>query len=193
MNYATPDDLNEWLGWQIQDDSQVVAARALTAASKWIDNFCGRTFDLTGTQTRTFAPDNFRVISLGCDLQTLTGITVAGTAWATTDVNLLRSLERFNDDIPYRYVEALGRFFPPWPIGNSRRDYVALTGTWGWASVPDDVAQACIIQAAAIFNRAQSPGGVAGLNEFGVVRVSQNTDPTVMQLLTPYMVSFGIG
>ena len=58
-------------------------------------------------------------------------------------------------------------------------------GTFGWSAVPDAVEQACILQAARYFKRADSPMGVAGFDAMGVVRLSR-IDPDIATLLEPY-------
>lgn len=66
-----------------------------------------------------------------------------------------------------------------------------ISGVWGWPAVPDAVKAACRIQVSRVFKRADSPLGVAGFGEFGVVRVSR-LDPDVESLLAPYRVLAGI-
>ena len=61
-----------------------------------------------------------------------------------------------------------------------------ITGTWGWSEVPAPVTQACIIQAARIYKRNDSPTGVMGFGDMGIIRVGTQLDPDVKQLLEPY-------
>jgi hypothetical protein len=63
---------------------------------------------------------------------------------------------------------------------------VKVTGSWGWSAVPTSIKQATIIQAARIFKRNDSPLGVAGFGDFGVMRVSGSIDADVRQLIEPY-------
>jgi hypothetical protein len=63
---------------------------------------------------------------------------------------------------------------------------VQITGVWGYATVPDAISQACVIQASRIFKRLDSPLGVAGFGEMGVVRVTSRLDGDVAQLVEPY-------
>ena len=57
---------------------------------------------------------------------------------------------------------------------------------YGWSSVPVAIKQACIIQASRIFKRLDSPLGVAGFGDLGVMRVSSQLDPDVAQLVSVY-------
>jgi hypothetical protein len=62
---------------------------------------------------------------------------------------------------------------------------VRVTAKFGWPTVPDDIVQACLIQASRLFKRADSPEGVMGSSEWGVVRLSRR-DPDVWALIEPY-------
>jgi hypothetical protein len=63
---------------------------------------------------------------------------------------------------------------------------VKVTAQWGFAEVPDDVEEACRIKAAKLYRRKDSPEGVAGSGEFGVVRISKFEDPDVVMLLNDF-------
>ena len=68
---------------------------------------------------------------------------------------------------------------------HERRSTLQVTAKHGWSAVPDDVAQACILKAAALFKRKDAPFGVAGFGEFGAVRIGKE-DPQVIELLQEY-------
>jgi len=72
-----------------------------------------------------------------------------------------------------------------WFPTGGREATVQVTGTFGWDAVPDAIEQACILQAARYFKRADSPMGVAGFDAMGVVRLSR-IDPDIATLLEPY-------
>lgn len=56
-----------------------------------------------------------------------------------------------------------------------------IDGTWGWPVVPEAVIQATIIVAHGIIARRNSPGGLAGGGDFGMVeQVPGYVDPTVL-------------
>jgi hypothetical protein len=52
--------------------------------------------------------------------------------------------------------------------------------------VPIAITQACVVQASRLFKRLDSPLGVAGFGDLGVVRVGRALDPDVEQLVSPY-------
>lgn len=60
-----------------------------------------------------------------------------------------------------------------------------ITARPGWPAVPDQIAQATLIQAMRLSKRKDSIDGVAGDGQFGVVRMSR-VDPDVAALLAPY-------
>ena len=69
---------------------------------------------------------------------------------------------------------------------------VQITGVWGWPAVPAPVVDACYLQAERIYQRRNSPMGVAGPNEFGQLTALAPLDPDVRMLLQPY-VRMGLG
>jgi len=52
--------------------------------------------------------------------------------------------------------------------------------------VPDSVKFACIIQASRLFKRLESPLGVAGVSDLGIMRVGSSIDGDVAQLINPF-------
>jgi hypothetical protein len=62
---------------------------------------------------------------------------------------------------------------------------VKLTGTWGWPAVPDEIKQACLLRAAWLFKRKDTPLGVAGSSDLGMIRVGR-WDPDFDKLIAPY-------
>ena len=63
---------------------------------------------------------------------------------------------------------------------------VRVTGTYGWQAVPESIKFATIIQASRLFKRLESPLGVAGVSDIGIMRVGANIDGDVAQLINPY-------
>jgi hypothetical protein len=64
-----------------------------------------------------------------------------------------------------------------WPIfpgltQNGLRPGVQVTARWGWPAVPDDINMACLILTADLYKRKDAPGGILGLGDLGVVRMS---------------------
>jgi hypothetical protein len=78
----------------------------------------------------------------------------------------------------------VGDYF--WPMSGGEALVEVTSNQWGWPSVPTPITQACIIQASRIFKRLDSPLGVAGFGDLGVMRVSRDLDPDVAALVSQY-------
>lgn len=163
---------------------------AVESASRLIDSYCARVFYSMGTATRYFSAQDAYYCPIN-DIQSLTTLKTAvnsnGTfdiTWAAQDYQL-EPLNGYADGItmPYTGIRALWRYLFP-TIGENA--LVQITGVWGWASVPIAIKQATVIQAARIFKRNDSPLGVAGFGDMGVLRVGRSLDPDVQQLVDPY-------
>ena len=160
----------------------------VTAASRAIDNFTERVFyQVSGS--RVYIPyDNFLVeiddLATLTTLKTSTNVDgVFDQTWGTND----RQLEPLNGiaggiPSPTTHIRAVGDYWFPTA---GQEATVEVTGTFGWSAVPDAVEQACILQSARYFKRADSPMGVAGFDSMGVVRLSR-IDPDIATLLEPY-------
>jgi hypothetical protein len=105
------------------------------------------------------------------------------TTWTPTDYQL----EPLNGRVdglttPFTHIRAVGDYFF---TEYEQEATVQVTGVWGWASVPISVTQATVIQASRIYKRLDSPLGVAGISDIGIMRVSNRLDPDVAQLVDP--------
>jgi hypothetical protein len=63
---------------------------------------------------------------------------------------------------------------------------VQVTGVFGFSSVPIAIKQATILAALRAYKRYESPTGVLGFSDMGVVRVGARLDPDVQRLVDPY-------
>lgn len=103
----------------------------------------------------------------------------------TSDDYVLEPLNNLEGESysPYWRIRAVGGLW--FPTCN-RRPALQVTAAWGWAAVPADVKQGALIKVGRLFTRKDSPQGVAGFGEFGVVRISKTTDPDVAEMLGPF-------
>lgn len=195
--YATVAETKSWLVLNDTIDDVEIAA-VLDTVTRWIDEYCDRHFWQDGAAgsevARVFAPSSSRVLALGGSNDLVSVTTVKSdedgdgtfeTTWAAGDYEL-HPVNRPTGR-PYDRVEAIGaRQFPvPYSRGSGATHRVQITGIWGWTAVPDPVHHACKLQASRVLDRRNSPQGVAGPAEFGVVRISR-FDPDVTSLLDPY-------
>jgi hypothetical protein len=181
--------------------SDLQLTMAVQAAAMAVESYTGRFFYQT-TATRTYVPysiyeqpinDLVSVTSLATDND---GDGVFETAWVqNTDYELLVGPTEFNPTAggearPYTIVRAInaaggGKFFPyTWPF--SRLDRIQITGVWGWPAVPFRVKQATLQVASELFKLKDSPFGLAGTSEFGVMRLPRSGNPYVVTLLCDY-------
>ena len=64
-------------------------------------------------------------------------------------------------------------------------DRVRITAVWGWPETPDDIIQAQLLQAMRYYRRKDSPEGIAGSAEWGLVRIPR-LDPDVAEMIEDY-------
>jgi hypothetical protein len=81
-------------------------------------------------------------------------------------------------------IETLERVDSTWPVWGSTR--VRVTATWGWPAVPDPIKDACLLLAARLFRRKDSPEGVTGFSDLGAIRVSRY-DADYDNAIAPYV------
>jgi len=164
---------------------------SVNAASRMIDQYCNRYFYSTSAgEVRYFkATDAFNCWIDDC--QSITEVRTAQSnpitynqIWSSTDFQTIPANTYANGAFApiTGLIAVYNYFFPTWQESN----LVKVTGTWGWPSVPEPVKFACIIQASRLFKRLESPLGVAGVSDMGIMRVGSNIDGDVAQLINPF-------
>lgn len=200
--YATVDELKSRLsidGSNAIYDEELL--EALRTSSQEIERFCNRQFNKVeaGAPTlRLFKSPKSSAYATVDDFHTVTGLVIETddngdgnfTTWTTDDYEL----EPFSGTVhgqmgwPYWRINALGsKYFPcsaAWAAGR-RRARLRVTAEWGWSAVPAPVKQACLLLAAKNFQLKDAPLGVAGMSDFGVVRVQD--DRLAQSKLRPYV------
>lgn len=194
--YCSEQDVRD----QLQDKTNLIPAdeiiQAINATSRAIDKWCSdyvpqwRRFwkDTTAT-TKIFDTDDPTLVWTEdfYDRDNLILKTdddddgVFETTWSASDYEL----RPVNADVapvgetpePYAFwrIVAVGsKTFPVY----LRRSGVQVTTPWGWSGIPDQVRAAARIKAVSLFKRKDAPFGIAGVNEFGPVRITRQ-DPEV--------------
>ena len=163
--------------------------RAIEAASRRIDDETGRRFWADPTPVaRLYSPIDGEVLIVN-DIATTTALTIAvdsngdGT-FAKTLTSSEYQLEPLNavaDGEPFQSIRAIGTIWPQLP---RNRASVRVTATFGWATVPHTIREACVLLASRHFKRLDSPLGVAGFGDMGAIMV-RRLDPDVAALLEP--------
>ena len=194
--YASVDALKSRLSIPLtstSDDYELHAA--CFAASRWVEQECGRTFwRTTSAEVRTFEPDGLYCLSLPdfCDLVSVAALKTDAdgdgtyeTTWTTADYQLQPvNPAAAPETKPYTSVKAIGSLTFPRVYANTRRDRAQITGVFGWPAVPHSIRQAALIVAADTFKLKDAPFGVAGFGEFGQIRVQTNR--AAAMFLAPY-------
>lgn len=179
-------------------DRDELLIQNLAAASRGIDRHCGRRFWLDTTATaRTYTPRGRIVCTddgellLVDDIGSTLGMTVevgSGTTWTAVPAADYE-LQPDNGIVRGEPITGLLRTLALWVTHPRQR--VRVTARWGWPRIPDEVAQATLIQAGRLYKRKDSPEGVAGNAEWGIVRLAR-VDPDV-EALTRHLVQQPIG
>ena len=161
---------------------------AINSASRDIDQATERQFYSTSA-TRIYTPRDSYMTDID-DLVSLTTLKTSTAAdgifdvtWTATDYQL----EPLNGiaggiEVPANAIRAVGDYTYPISGGEAT---VQVTGTFGFATAPVAIEQATVLLASRIFKRNDSPGGVMGFGDIGVVRVSR-IDPDIDRLIMPY-------
>ena len=166
---------------------------SIEAASREIDGYCERVFYAT-TETRVFIPRD----SFTCEIDDLTSLTTLKTSstgesfdvtWTSTDYQL----EPLNGQAgglvtPSTRIRAVGDYvFPTFEPRNVNHyeATVQVAGTFGFTPIPTAIEQAALLLTLRQYRRYDSPLGVAGFDEMGVVRVGR-IDPDVQKLISPF-------
>lgn len=171
---------------------------AIESASRLIDGYCNRYFWLgpTGEQRYYYANDSY--ITWIDDCVSVDSLDTCGNLYylynvhwnfavqqdGSKDYELLPVNKLANGSYsPFTAIRAVGHYLFP-ILGDNA--LVRVTGQFGWASVPTAVKQATIIQASRIYKRLESPLGVAGISDIGIMRVGRGLDGDVQQLVEQY-------
>jgi hypothetical protein len=162
---------------------------AIESASREIDSSCERTFYNMGTATRYFVAQDAYYTEID-DLVSIEHLKTDPDGdgsytitWSATDYQL-EPLNGFVSGIvsPSTGIRAKDTYLFPLEEGEA---LVQVKGVWGWSATPIAVKQATIIMASRLYKRNDSPLGVAGFGDIGVVRVAK-LDPDVEALIMPF-------
>lgn len=187
--YCTLEQLKASL--RITDDvDDSLLELAIESASREIDQACERVFYQVDGATRVYAARDSFVTEID-DLRSLTSLKTAqdsdgvfDTTFETTDYQL-EPLNGIAGGIPHPFtsIRAVGDYL--FPVDNGEA-LVQVVGDFGWDAVPTAITQATVILSARLYKRNDSPLGVAGMGDLGVIRVGR-LDPDVQALIQPFL------
>ena len=182
--YATLVGIKAYLSISDTTDDTLLE-NLVESASRSIDKIANRRFYADTTATVRLYRAYSDVFVYTDDISSTTGLIVkvdeAGNG--TYSKTLTLNTDYIMDPLT---ADALGRPFTQltmvsnnesWPIfpgltQNGLRPGVQVTAKFGWPSVPSDVNVACLILTADLYKRKDAPGGVLGLGDLGVIRMS---------------------
>ena len=188
--YTTLAELKASLGITDNVDDTALEA-AITAASRMIDDYTERFFYRDGTTQspvyRYYTPQDISVLMID-DIYQITEVAIDAafdqtysTVFATSDY-LVEPVNAPRKGWPYNRILATGSYIYPYPLPQS----VRVRGIWGWNAVPAEISMATLLQSSRLFARRQSPFGIAGAPDLGVVRLSSRLDADVEVLCRPF-------
>lgn len=190
--YCTVAQLRTHFGDSGSSLSTELLERAINATSRAIDKFCGRRFWIdTNVAIRVYRPELDDLAWID-DIATTTGLIIKTdgdndgtyeTTWATTDYEL-QPLNADANGQAYAWtrIAAVDRYLFP---TTGKVAPLQITAKFGWSAIPDEVEQACILRAAAVFKRKEAVEGVASFEGVGVIRINRK-DADVYELLYPF-------
>jgi hypothetical protein len=170
---------------------------ALDAASEDIEDYCdGRVFWLARTATsRVFSTRRTLCLSDGYRLPLFDGkVNCIGVTDATVEVSSDGTTWTAMTDFALWPKNALAQGEPAEALWSKSTDWrnwleVRVTTRWGSPSTPATVNQATNLHASRFFHRKDSPDGVAGTGEWGIIRVPF-MDPDVKRMLARWHSEF---
>jgi len=178
---STPDTTND-----------IMLASMINAASRLIDNFCGRRFyTTTADETRYFDTEDGYYLWPDVDIVSITSLetdsdgdrTYEDTWTATTHYDL-KPDNATVDGSPYRWIEVAPQSGYAFPTGGSKA--VKIVGKVGWSAHPDAVREACLLYCMRLFKRRDAPFGIISNPVGGDMRLLNKLDPDIEMLLAPY-------
>ena len=188
--YSTLAELKASLGITDNVDDTALEA-AITAASRMIDDYTERFFYRDGTTqspvSRYYTPQDITVLMID-DVYQITEVAIDAafdqtysTVFATSDY-LVEPVNAPRKGWPFTRILATGSYIYPYPLPQS----VRVRGIWGWNAIPAEISMATLLQSSRLFARRQSPFGIAGAPDLGVVRLSSRLDADVEVLCRPF-------
>lgn len=196
--YVTEQEMRDYIKSKNTDNSDSIIA-AIATASRKVDAHCDRFFYQLATTIRYFSPcyesGGLWILPIH-DLASTSALTVVSsttndgtypTSWTINTDFIAEPVNQMHAGLtgwPYTRLHAVGTQVWPMRYSATQRETVKITGTWGWAAVPDAVKQATKIVAHQLWKLGEAPFGVAGWGDYGAIRVREI--PQASDLLAPY-------
>lgn len=170
QDYVSLETMKTYIPVDANSKFDALLNESITSASRDIDNRTGRTFGKDDAPTtRTYISGNGVLF--------VDDITTAASIVSITDSN-----GNELDTSSYRAFPLNGvvNGQPGYPVTRIKSrsfckgQVYTVEATYGWEDIPDLVIEACKLLAAETFLAKDTPHGVKGLDEFGVVRIRES-------------------
>lgn len=194
-DYITAAELQATLGLDAAPAAVLAdLQRAVTAASRGLDEMCDRTFYPTedALEVRSFIPVNpgYCLIDELCEF---TLLTAQQSDWVIDQDFYLEPQNAAAQGRPWTAIRTIARPFiftlaevsPGWAGFDSR---VFVTGKWGWAETPAQIVQAASILAARLFERRKAIFGsmTTGINTGAAIQIG-SSDLELQAMIDPFL------
>jgi hypothetical protein len=189
VSYASLEELRDRLRITSPDDTAEDSEMLdrLAAASRRVDRDTGRRHGFWADKTataRTYRPTHEELLIVDDMAVAPTSVAVGSGSSFTTIASTAYDFIPENALADNRALEVIRLNSGVWPCDELTR--VRVTARWGWPSIPDEIHEATLLLAARLFRRKDSPEGVRGFSDLGVIRVGRY-DPDYTSLIDAYV------
>lgn len=182
--YVTVAEQKRWMRNEIAIDDDQWVEDALDAAEQWIDNECGRRFEVaSGTPSaRVFVPNGTPLLPID-DCVSVASITENGAALTAGAYQLepLNGRGVSGEPVPFNTVRRLHDI--DW-FSDYGRATVSISADWGFVAIPALVRESCKIVAKDILGNRDVNFGVIAVTDS--MAVSARMNPTVAKTIGQY-------
>jgi hypothetical protein len=188
--YVTRNDVKNALGLGTAaltpEDDEI--DQVVNSVSRAIDDACGRFF-YSAAGTVLYTAEDFLYLPID-DFSAITAIVIDEQNTGTPNVTLTASTDYRPEKstaipgFPYTAIRIASFGTKTFPVGVT--EGVSVSGTRGFAAIPQPIIAATLLQCVRTHARRNSPYGVAGSPDGGIIRLLSRLDPDVELMIRPY-------
>jgi len=162
--------------------------QVVNSVSRAIDDACGRFF-YSAAGTVLYTAEDFLYLPID-DFSAITAVVIDEQNTGTPNVTLTTGTDYRPEGtsaipgFPYTAIRITSFGTKTLPVGVT--EGVSVRGTRGFAAVPQPIVAATLLQCVRTHARRNSPYGVAGSPDGGIIRLLSRLDPDVELMIRPY-------
>lgn len=162
--------------------------QVVNSVSRAIDDACGRFF-YSAAGTVLYTAEDFLYLPID-DFSAITAVVIDEQNTGTPNVTLTTGTDYRPEGtsaipgFPYTAIRITSFGTKTLPVGVT--EGVSVQGTRGFAAVPQPIVAATLLQCVRTHARRNSPYGVAGSPDGGIIRLLSRLDPDVELMIRPY-------